>query len=222
MFIENKYTKWYFLIINFAKSQIRVKKKGIYYESHHIIPKSLGGVEEVLLTAKEHYICHLLLCKMVAGKNKHKMINGLIKMAFSKSKEQKRYTSRNYSLVRKLIAQKNSEMFKGVPKSETVKQNMRGRSGTWIRTKKHNIKNSQIQKKRFETIPGTFYGKKHKPETIEKYKNDERRKHYKNTVAKGRKHYNNGVENKMCFPGQEPEGFVLGRIMKNMKGQKNA
>ena len=137
MFIENKYTNWYNLIIENAKLQLRKKKNGIYYESHHIIPKSMGGIEEVLLTAKEHYICHLLLCKMVTGKNKHKMINALIKMAFNKSKGQERYTAKSYSIVRKLIAEKNSEMFKGVPKSESIKQNMKGRSGTWIRDDVH-------------------------------------------------------------------------------------
>lgn len=64
-----------------AYSLNRQKKKGIYYESHHIIPKSMGGKEEVLLTAKEHFICHLLLCKMLIRTEKHKMINALIKMA---------------------------------------------------------------------------------------------------------------------------------------------
>jgi hypothetical protein len=140
MFIENKYTKWYYIIINNAKLQLRKKKNGIYYESHHIIPKSMGGVEEVLLTAKEHYICHLLLCKMVTGKDKHKMINALIKMSFNKSKGQERYTAKSYSIVRKLIAEKNSEMFKGVPKTESTKQNMKGRSGTWIRDDVHKVR----------------------------------------------------------------------------------
>ena len=220
MFIENKYTNWYNLIIENAKLQLRKKKNGIYYESHHIIPKSMGGIEEVLLTAKEHYICHLLLCKMVTGKDKHKMINALIKMAFNKSKGQERYTAKSYSIVRKLIAEKNSEMFKGVPKSESIKQNMKGRSGTWIRDDVHKNTNSQGQKKRFENSSGTMTGKKHTQETIDKFKNDDRRKRYGNTVAKGRKHYNNGVKNKMCFPGKEPIGFVPGRIMKNMKVEK--
>jgi hypothetical protein len=137
MFIENKYTNWYYSIINNAKLQLRKKKNGIYYESHHIIPKSMGGIEEVLLTAKEHFICHILLCKMVIGKDKHKMINALIKMSFSKSRGQERYTAKSYSIVRKFIANKNSEMFKGIPKSESTKQNMKGRSGTWIRTELH-------------------------------------------------------------------------------------
>lgn len=39
-----------------------------YTEEHHIIPKSIGGSDEkmnlVLLTAKEHFIAHLLLVKI--------------------------------------------------------------------------------------------------------------------------------------------------------------
>jgi len=77
MFKESKYKRWYFLIIEKASSQLRSKKND-YYESHHIIPKSLGGEEashnKVLLTFKEHFICHRLLVKMVTNQiDKNKM-----------------------------------------------------------------------------------------------------------------------------------------------------
>ena len=40
----------------------------VYYELHHILPKSLGGLDTnenlVMLTLREHFICHLLLAKM--------------------------------------------------------------------------------------------------------------------------------------------------------------
>lgn len=72
MYIENKYTKIYYKIIEKAKLDNRVKNKNIYYETHHIIPKSLGGDNSkentVLLTFKEHYICHRLLTKMLSDK----------------------------------------------------------------------------------------------------------------------------------------------------------
>jgi hypothetical protein len=55
-----------------AKSENRVKGEGVYYEAHHIIPKSHGGdglvsqykwhPNVVLLTAKEHFLAHRLLC----------------------------------------------------------------------------------------------------------------------------------------------------------------
>jgi hypothetical protein len=46
----------------------RRKGKDVYYESHHIIPKSLGGDNDksnlVLLTAREHFVAHRLLTKI--------------------------------------------------------------------------------------------------------------------------------------------------------------
>jgi len=48
-----------------AKNQNRSRNTGVYYESHHIIPKSEGGsniVENlILLTAREHFLAHWLL-----------------------------------------------------------------------------------------------------------------------------------------------------------------
>jgi hypothetical protein len=39
-----------------------------YSERHHIIPKCMGGTNDksnlVKLTAKEHFICHMLLCRI--------------------------------------------------------------------------------------------------------------------------------------------------------------
>ncbi len=68
------YKKVYDLLIEKVKKENRKKQIGIYYEAHHIIPKCLGGQGSysrtkqhpniVLLTAKEHFIAHLLLHKM--------------------------------------------------------------------------------------------------------------------------------------------------------------
>ena len=75
MYLQNKYSKCYFNIINRAKS--RELSPNTYTEKHHIIPKCLGGNNStdnlVKLTAREHFICHKLLTKMVLGKNKSKM-----------------------------------------------------------------------------------------------------------------------------------------------------
>jgi len=146
MFLENKYTKWYFQLIDNAKTQNRSKNKKIYYESHHIIPKCMGGNDLVLLTGKEHFICHLLLCRMTLGENKHKMINALIKMAFWKSETQQRYTARSFSLVRKFIAEKNREKFKGKKHSQKTKEKMKGKCGKWKRESKHKEETSKRQK----------------------------------------------------------------------------
>ncbi len=84
MLINNKYTLWYNSIINLAKSQQRNKDNNIYFESHHIIPKCMGGTNGkenlVLLTGREHFICHLLLCKMVEYKSQEyfKLVNAIL------------------------------------------------------------------------------------------------------------------------------------------------
>jgi hypothetical protein len=55
-----------------------------YTEKHHIIPKSLGGADRkdnlVRLTPKEHFICHLLLPKMVEGPAVYKMVFAFFRM----------------------------------------------------------------------------------------------------------------------------------------------
>lgn len=61
------YSKIYNNIINIGKSR-GINKPDGYYEYHHIVPKCLGGEDNeenlVWLTAKEHFICHALLCKI--------------------------------------------------------------------------------------------------------------------------------------------------------------
>lgn len=72
MYLQNKYTKCYYNIIERAKS--RNLPKEIYSERHHIIPRSIGGSNHsdnlVNLTAREHFICHLLLPRMLDGMEK--------------------------------------------------------------------------------------------------------------------------------------------------------
>jgi len=65
IFINNKYTKWYYQIIESAKT---TSPNG-YTENHHIIPRCMNGSDNLInivsLTARQHFICHLLLTKMV-------------------------------------------------------------------------------------------------------------------------------------------------------------
>ena len=78
LFINNKYKRLYYKIINKAQSEPRKKGEGTYYENHHIIPKSLEGSNSndnlTLLTGREHFICHYLLTKFTEGKPYYKMI----------------------------------------------------------------------------------------------------------------------------------------------------
>jgi hypothetical protein len=53
-----------------AKAKARVCPEG-YVERHHILPKALGGTDDssnlVALTAKEHFVAHVLLAKIHGG-----------------------------------------------------------------------------------------------------------------------------------------------------------
>lgn len=104
IFIDNKYTRWYYSIVANAKSRL---DSGDYTEKHHIIPKSLGGDNSksnlVKLKPKEHFVCHRLLTKMVAENSaKIKMHNAAFQMAI-KSSNQKRHSisSRTYEILRR-------------------------------------------------------------------------------------------------------------------------
>lgn len=96
------YQKIYNLIIEHRKTEI--VKEG-YCEIHHIIPKSMGGSDDydnlVILTAREHFICHLLLVKIYKDTpNYYKMVKAFFMMQ-TESKNQNRYiTSRKYSKLR--------------------------------------------------------------------------------------------------------------------------
>lgn len=72
-FLDNKYTKWY----NQLCSRGLNRRLECYSEKHHIIPKCLGGNDceqnLVRLTAREHFIAHILLTKMTSGLDKSRM-----------------------------------------------------------------------------------------------------------------------------------------------------
>lgn len=88
VFIQNRYTRAYRKLIEWAKSQNRTKKSSEYVE-HHIVPKCFyrnfcddGWLEgnydaeenRVLLTHREHAWCHILLAlRMTDGLAKAKM-----------------------------------------------------------------------------------------------------------------------------------------------------
>lgn len=78
MFLDNKYTKLYYSIINRAKERRFIKEKFDTNQTHHIIPRCMGGTDYidnlVVLTYKEHRLCHSLLIKMTFGEYKHKMM----------------------------------------------------------------------------------------------------------------------------------------------------
>jgi hypothetical protein len=123
----NKYEKWYQNIVATAKQRIT----NGYTETHHILPRSLGGLDSednlVRLTAREHFVCHWLLTKIYTGEERGKMINAMYMMR-AESPHQKRYeskiTSRIYETLREEYSQYISKLNTGriQPPEEKARQ----------------------------------------------------------------------------------------------------
>jgi hypothetical protein len=95
------YTKIYNQIIERAQN----RKLDGYIEKHHIIPKCMGGLDEkeniVELTAREHFICHRLLCEIYP--NQIKLWYALFLMSinkFKKSHQRYKVSSKEYERIK--------------------------------------------------------------------------------------------------------------------------
>lgn len=129
MFKNNKYTAIYFRLMK----RPTITESSVYTELHHIIPKCLGGSDDnsnlVNLTAREHFIAHKLLCKMVVDPSDfHKVSYAFWRMCVPQSKYHKRKNmiSRDYDIAKKQLSKAmkiNNPMFR----KEVVKKFKRKR-----------------------------------------------------------------------------------------------
>lgn len=91
-------------------------KSGMYFEMHHILPKSVGGSDnatnKVLLTAKEHYICHHLLAKIYkpGSVGYSKMIYALWRMSTRKNIPEVCMSATEYEKLRIELARLNGKV----------------------------------------------------------------------------------------------------------------
>jgi hypothetical protein len=91
-----------------------------YKEKHHIIPKCLGGNNDkenlVELTAKEHFLCHMLLCEFYP--KEYKLKYALFLMAIGKqSKNSYKINSKTYERLKL----EYSQMLQGKKRSQKTK-----------------------------------------------------------------------------------------------------
>lgn len=152
-FNANKYSRWYYTIIEQSKKRTA---KINCVEKHHIIPRSLGGLDDVenlaTLTPREHFICHWLLSKITTGQDQIKMMYALLSMR-QENKYQQRYktkiTSRVYNQIRIFLANQNfpskkkgrtyEEMY-GAEKALEYKQKIKDKRKNQIFTEERNQK----------------------------------------------------------------------------------
>lgn len=146
MFQSNKYSITYYNIIHNAQS--RVATPTGYFEKHHIIPKSLGGSDSpsnlVLLTAREHFVCHLLLPKFTTGDAKRKMSYAAHMLLNIKRDCQIRYvpSSRIYEMVKKEFIKTHRERFTGRKLSDDQKAQISSAHKGIPESKESNLKRS--------------------------------------------------------------------------------
>jgi hypothetical protein len=171
-----------------------------YIEKHHIVPKCLGGKNKksniVSLTAKEHYICHKLLCEIYPNENKLKYAFWRMCNVANNEYQERNYkvsakvysrikneisliTSKrvkNYSVeIRKLIGEKVSKKLKGRPS---------GRKGM-----------SKPEHSEWMKENNPFRGKTHSKEHIQKIievNSEPKSEQHKNNISK------NSPNNKQC------------------------
>ena len=158
LFIDNKYSRWYNTIIKRAQTRTITG----YVEKHHIIPKSLGGSNAksniVSLTAREHFICHMLLPKMVDGIQRQKMIHAWWAMATLKKDCQDRYQLN--SLQYESVRQEYSKYFsKNNPMKDPMLQQKRVNTWRENRSARDYIP-PRVLKDKFITPSGIFKTKK--------------------------------------------------------------
>lgn len=127
------------------KAQNRTKPDG-YVESHHIVPKCLGGTDQksnlVVLTAREHCLAHLLLAKI---HNTRGLWTAVAMMTHSKKMTSKAYESAKVKQSEIMLKNKN---FLGKNHNEKTRLKISNSHKGKIKTEEHreNIRKSRLGK----------------------------------------------------------------------------
>lgn len=203
VFSENTATTEYYKIIEQAQQQNRKKlpKSNMnyaYYESHHVLPKAIfpehanDKWNKVLLTAKEHLVCHQLLLQMLTnGKAYYQMVRAYHNMAVRKTDNMLRFELSpeeyedlrlKFSEAQTLLGQKPC---KDITKSRISVAN-KGRKPS-IQAVENSVKARLGRKKPAAAVTASA------------------RAQIGNTNVRGKSWWNNGAKNTLSFacPGEE-------------------
>ena len=151
------YRKVYMTIIVNAIKENRKKlsrdaENYVYYEEHHVLPKSLFPAWKnrksnlVLLTAREHFFCHQLLTKIYPS---YAMSCALFYMCNGNKHQRLVCSSRDYEKARIDFSKWNSIMRKGQDPWNKGKKCPQLKSPIWIHTEECRQKRSKTMKEKY-------------------------------------------------------------------------
>jgi len=162
MFDNSKYTQWYNAIIESAK----IRNIHGYVEKHHIVPKSMAGSNSkdniVALTAREHFLCHWLLTKMVDSPDHVQKMNLALGRFVQNGQGQDRILSARHHEVARLAISKARTGSKHTDAAKNKMSESRKNKTPWNKgltgfkhSAESNLKRSQTMKgKSFEERVG--------------------------------------------------------------------
>ena len=188
----------------------KTTRKLNYSESHHILPRCMGGDDSennlTVLTAKEHYLAHLLLTKIYDNSS---LMYAFGMMQTSTKKMKRRYTSGQYQKMKhsySTVMKTNNPMFNEETRkkmSETRREKFR--NGILMPT----VFSDSVRKEISKRMTGNGNPMRKFPE-----KNPFKGKSY----VVGKKWYNNGINNLYLNQNDSvPAGFIPGMVYKKRK-----
>lgn len=170
-----KYEKIYNDLMNDRLEQkprrIDEKRRGFYFEGHHIIPKCKGGTGTstraknnpniVLLTPREHFLAHWLLWRIYGDRQ---MALAFHKMMSSTKNTNRITSSRGYTEAREAFRTTNIG-------------NTYGKGVVKVISEEQKLNHSKLMKGRYVGNNNPFFGKTHSIETLEKLKKPKSAEH---------------------------------------------
>ncbi len=209
VFVDNESTKEYYSIIIQAQHQKRKKLDRsalgyVYYESHHILPKSIFPEyrncvwNKILLTGKEHHRCHELLVNMTSGLPYHQMVCAFWNMAIRTNDTMERVilTADEYQLLREEFSKSRSILGQR-PCADDTKIKI-GLANKGRKPSVDAIRNSVTKR----------LGSKKSANAVKKSAEAQRG----NTNVKGKTWWHNGIKSTLSFT-QPGDDWVQGRII---------
>lgn len=209
------------------RGQVRILDNSIYTEKHHIIPRCMGGDNKksnlTKLTAKEHFICHKILCKL--HPENEKLRYAFWAMCNQKNNRDYLVSSRNYEYAKNLCL----EMWKRPKSPDSIKRGADKRRGKkvdydlypnriqngelnhnygriWISNKLTN-ESKMISKQ--DEIPNGWVAGRIKVGSLGQ------------SNSNGKSWYHKNNEEKYFKSDEVPEGWVKGRLKNNNIGGDN-